>query len=72
MIIPVPRWFGEYIQEHRHMPMSAWGVPHYYVYHSRWGSPMVFFCNNRWYLDTNPRSNKAIEFAAKMDKMDKE
>ncbi len=68
MIIPVPQWFGDYFEEHRNMPFSKWMVPHYYIYIGSRTSAQVFFCNDRWYLDTNPKSGKAIEFAAKMDK----
>ena len=33
MIIPVPEWFGDYFEEHRHPPFSNWMIPHYYNYH---------------------------------------
>ena len=33
MIIPVPEWFGDYFEEHRHPPFSNWMNPHYYNYH---------------------------------------
>ena len=68
MIIPVPQWFGDYFEERRNMPFSKWRVLHYYIYIGRRSSAQIFFCNDRWYLDTSPKSGKAIEFAAKMDR----
>ena len=62
MIMPVPNWFGNYFEEHRHPPFSKWMIEHYYIYHSRWTSAQVFYFNDRWYLDTNPRNGKAKKF----------
>lgn len=62
MILPVPKWFGDYFEEHRNPPLSKWMIPHYYVYIGRRISLQVFFFNNRWYLDTNPENGKAKEF----------
>lgn len=59
MVAPVPEWFGDYFEEHRHPPFSKWMIPHYYIYRGRWRSVQVFFYNDRWYLDTNPTNGKA-------------